>query len=376
MRIGIDVRPLSRPKAGIFRCVSSLLQELQRIDKENSYFLYSDRDFDGIQENSQWRKRVSAGFRLIPGSVWLQSEARKMATEDGADVFWGTAHALPLLLPAGTRNILTVHDVAWATCPENMALYNRCVHHLISGRSIRKSDVVCVPSHSTRESLQRLLGGVAKDIRVVYWGVEDCYFPHDRAVAARYIANKFSTSEDYVCTVGTIEPRKNLPRLIEAFDILRVRYGLQAQLLIAGAHGWKTSLIHRQLVASGLTEREVRFLGYVPEEDMPFLYSGASVFVLPSLYEGFGLPLIEAMACGAPIVASNTSSIPEVVGDAGVLADPYKPEEVAEAIIRFRADPGLRAASVQSGLQRVKRFSWTRAAKEMLSIFCERATRT
>jgi glycosyltransferase involved in cell wall biosynthesis len=247
---------------------------------------------------------------------------------------------------------------------------------LIVGGSIWQADVICVPSQSTRRGLLGLPTGSAKDIRVVCYGVEDHYFPRDPVSSAKYIAERYCTSEDYVCAVGTIEPRKNLARLIEAFAILHACCSSPPQLLVAGTKGWKTSSVYRQLAAARLTESEVKFLGYVPEEDMPFLYSGASVFVFPSLYEGFGLPLIEAMACSAPVVASNTSSIPEVVGDAAIMVDPHSPSQFADAVIQLRTNPGLRAAIVQKGLQQVKRFSWTAAAEEMLCIFCESVTRT
>jgi glycosyltransferase involved in cell wall biosynthesis len=376
MRIGIDVRPLSRPPAGIYRAMRNVLQRLQELDAENTYYLYSDREFELPLRNSRWQKRVDRRFSFLPGSVWLQTDAKRMAVEDDVDVFWGTAHALPLGLPPSVRKILTLHDLIWVVCPDTMSLYNRLVHSALAGRSIRQADVICVPSESTRQGLINYLGGKGKEIEVAGWGIEDYYFPRDPTAAAKHIAQKFCTSPDYLCTVGTLAPRKNLGTLIEAVRILHDRHQCKAQLLIAGGKGWKNSPLYKQLAKSGLTEKEVTFLGYLPEEDMPYLYAGASVFVFPSFYEGFGFPVLEAMACGAPVVASNVSSIPEVAGGAAVLFDPHLPGELAEAILRVRSSPRLREQLIRSGVSRAAQFKWADTARAMLAVLTGSELRT
>jgi glycosyltransferase involved in cell wall biosynthesis len=368
MRIGIDVRPLSRPAAGISRAVRNVLQQLQELDAANTYYLYSDHDFELTLRNGHWHKRTGGRFSLLPGTAWLQTDARKMAVRDRVDVFWGTAHALPLGLPRSVRKVLTVHDVTWVECPETMSMYNRLAHNLLAGRSIREADAICVPSQATRQGLIRHYGRVTKRIEVVHWGIEDNYSYRDPKAAARRIAEKFGSSPDYLCTVGTVSPRKNLGTLIETFRILRDDYQCDAHLLIAGAKGWKNSTLYRQLAGSNLTEREIKFLGYVPEEDMPVLYAGASVFVFPSLYEGFGFPILEAMACGAPVVASNVSSIPEVAGEAALLVDPRQPRQWAQAILRIRSNSSLREHLIRSGLSRAAEFTWTETAQATLAV--------
>jgi glycosyltransferase involved in cell wall biosynthesis len=369
MRIGIDVRPLSRAKTGIFRYLTNILGELQKADGENTYYLYSDQDFGLTFENERWHRRIRSRFRFLPGSLWLQTDAKRLAVEDGLDVFWGPAHALPLGLPAMVKKVLTVHDVVWRAYPETMSTYNRLVHRLLVDRSIRQADVLLVPSESAKADVAEYLGIKKATIRAVYNGVDRSFYPRDPAPAARHIAQKFQVSKEYICGVGTIEPRKNLVTLVEAFQILRKKHRFRGQLLIAGERGWGKSNIYRRMSQLGLTEKDVKFLGFVPEEDMPMLYSGALVFVFPSLYEGFGLPLVEAMACGAPVVASNVSSIPEVVGGAAVLVPPQSPEEFAAAILRVGADPELRAALTKQGLERAQCFRWQVAAQEVLKAF-------
>lgn len=369
MRIGVDARPLSRQPAGIYRAVRNTLQHLHEVDSENAYYLYSDREFELPLQNGRWRKRISRTLSFLPGSIWLQTDAKRMAVEDGVDVFWGTAHALPLGLPSPMRRLLTVNDLVWPVYPETMSLYNRLANRLCFRRSIENADVILVPSRSTGCDLGKLFGFSGLRIRVIPYAVEDCFCPIESKLAARHVAQKYGTCEDYICAVGTLEPRKNFITLVEVVRVLRDRHRCKTQLLIAGAKGWKNSPLEKQIARSGLTEKEVKFLGYVPEEDMPYLYSGASVFVFPSLYEGFGFPVLEAMACGAPVVASSASSIPEVTGDAALLVDSHRPGDLAEAISRIRSDPTLREQLTRSGLARASQLKWSDTARAMLDAF-------
>ena len=368
MKIGIDVRPLSRPPAGIHRAVRNVLLHLQEIDSENTYYLYCDREFDLAIQNSRWRRRIGRRVSFLPGSLWLQTDAKRMAVEDGVDVFWGTTHALPFALPSSTRGILTINDLVWPEYSRTMSFYNRVVNCLCFRKSIRRAHVVVVPSQSTRLGMENGFAVPPSQVRTIPYGVENHFQPVRPAVAAARIARTYGVSEDYLCAVGTIEPRKNLATLIEAVRILRNRQQCEAQLLIAGAKGWKSAPLYRRLADSGFTENDVKFLGYVPEEDMPYLYAGASVFVFPSLYEGFGFPALEAMACGAPVVASNASSIPEVVGEAALLFDPHRPAELAEAILRVRSDSALREHLISSGISRAAQFKWVDTARATLAV--------
>lgn len=368
MKIGIDVRPLSRPGAGIARAVRNILEQLQGIDTENTYYLYSDREFGLPLQNSLWHKRISRHISFLPGSAWLQTAAKSMAVGDRVDVFWGTAHALPLGLPSSVRKVLTVNDLVWPDYSKTMSFYNRLVNRLLLKRSARQANVVLVPSQSTQRGLRTLPGVTDLRIRMVPYGVEGRFQPSDRLAAAERIAEKYGTSQDYLCSVGTVEPRKNLTTLIEAIRTLRDRHQCAAQLLVAGPRGWKNSRLHTQLVKSGLTRKNVKFLGYIPEEDMAHLYAVASVFVFPSLYEGFGFPVLEAMACGVPVVASNVSSIPEVADGAAVLVDPHKPSEFAEAISRVRSSPSLRDRLVRTGITRAAQFKWEASARAVVAV--------
>jgi len=376
MRIGIDCRPLSRPPAGVSRVLTNIIRELQLIDNENLYYLYSDREFDLPFHSERWRKRIHSRFRFLPGTFWLQTDARSMSLQDRVDVFWGTAQILPLGLPAKVGKVLTVHDLVWQLYPETTTWFGRYAHRRYAERSIREADRVISDSESTARDLQRILNVPESKIEVVHLGVGPAYKPHDPSAAAEYVASKYGVSKDYGLTVGTVEPRKNLVTLVEAMKILRDRGEHSLQLLVAGGTGWKNAKIYNSVQRSGLTESDIRFVGFVPEENLPVLYSGASIFLFPSLYEGFGLPLVEAMACGAPVVASNIAVTAEVVQDAALLVPPLEAEGFAEAMQYVRRDSSLRAAMIQKGFERARHFRWDEAAKQMLQIFGEISKRS
>jgi glycosyltransferase involved in cell wall biosynthesis len=369
MKIGIDARPLAADRGGIARALESILREMLPIDRQNDYYLYSHKNFSQGFDVPNWRKRIGSRSWALPGTLWLQGEGRRMILGDRLDVFWGTAHVLPLRLPSSVRRLVTIHDLVWRLYPETATAFNLWISRRFIGRSISQANQIVADSESTRRDLEQVLGVPRSKIRVVHLGVADTYHPRDPAASARFIAAKFRVSENYISAVGTIEPRKNLVTLIEAMALLRSRDALRHQLLLAGASGWKNSQIYASIKRHGLTPEQVKFLGYVPDEDLPLLYSGAAAFVFPSLYEGFGLPLVEAMACGVPIVASNVSSIPEVVKDGAMLVSPRSPEGFADAITRITSDSSLRRTLAQKGLERAQHFRWDNAAREMLQLF-------
>jgi glycosyltransferase involved in cell wall biosynthesis len=345
------------------RCV---IEELQKIDSENTYYLYSDRDFDLPWEGDRWRKRVSSPLPLLPGTLWLQTVGRRMILRDRLDVFWGTVDLLPLGLPSAIAKVLTIHDLTWPLYSNIADPFHRCMFWLFFERSVRQADRIIAVSQSTARDLQHILRVPESKIMVVYNGVGPAYKPHDPRAASELVASKYGASKNYLLMVGTIAPHKNLVTVIEAMKILHERGELSFQLLAVGAKSRKDAKLSKALESSGLTGEDIRFLGFVPEEDLPILYSGSCLFVFPSLYEGFGLPLVEAMACGVPVVASYTSSTPEVVGDAALLVPPTRPEAFAEAILRVRSDADLRKAMIEKGFSRAASFRWDKAACQLL----------
>jgi glycosyltransferase involved in cell wall biosynthesis len=204
--------------------------------------------------------------------------------KDKIDILWGTRHMLPPYVPKRIRKVLTVHDLVWHYFPETMDRYNLLVMKLFADRSIRAADHIIAVSEATARGIVEAVGVPREKISVIYHGA-GAYVPLDRKSSAEYISSKYNTRQDYILTVGTVEPRKNLKTLLAVFSQFR-KEGVP-QLLIAGASGWKTSSIYGEYQRLGLSEKEVKFLGYVPDEDMNRLYSGARLFLFPSVYEGF-----------------------------------------------------------------------------------------
>lgn len=365
MRIGIDMRPLTRP-TGVARVLRSILSELQEIDGRNTYFLYSNRDFDMPPGDGRWQKRVHPGLRYVRGTWHVY--ANRMIARDHPDVFWGPGHYLPARMSAEITRVLTIHDVVWKRYPGTMERLNLLMHRLFVERYIKEASVLIADSKSTARELQQLLGVPESKIRVVYCGVSSQYRPCPREVAANYISEKYHVAQDYMLALGTVEPRKNLVTLVEAVKILREKYGSRYQLVVAGAAGWKTSEIYASLKRTGLTGGEVVFPGYIEEDDLPRLYSGAVVFAMPSVYEGFGLPLLEAMACGVPVVSSDADALVEVGGDATLSVPSHRPDLLAEALSRACSDEALRGSMIEKGFVRARQFCWRRSARQVLEV--------
>jgi glycosyltransferase involved in cell wall biosynthesis len=367
MKIGIDGRFLSYQRGGIYRYATSVFRELQRLDENNDYYVYGKSEFDLPIQNARWHKRVPVDEHPRLGIQLDQFALRKMISQDSPDLFWGTAHFFPVGVPPSAATILTVHDLVWHRYPRTMGFKAYLTHRLFADRSIRRADKILAVSQSTANDIRRTLAVDQDRIVVTNPAPEAHYSPGDQKEAANFIARKYGTRADYICTVGAFEPRKNLRTLIEALYILRGG-DFPYQLVAAGYPGWGNVGIHEALRKFGLSENDIKLLGYVPEEDMPALYSGARLFVFPSLYEGFGIPLVEAMACGVPVVASDASSIPEVVGDAAVLVSPRRPDDFATAIKKVASDSELRTSMIQKGLRRSKDFSWERTGRKILQV--------
>ncbi|MGH7866998.1 MAG: glycosyltransferase family 4 protein, partial [Candidatus Dormibacteraceae bacterium] len=361
-------RPLSKGAAGISRVTRCLLDALQQTDTRNEYVLFSNRPIDFPLKSARWKKVVDSHWRSLPGTIWLLMKARRDALRENVEVFWGPQHAVPLGLPGSIRTVVTIHDVVWLRYPERMSAWNKLVHRALAGRFVRSAGRIIAVSESTKDDVRTLLGVPESKIQVVYNGVSDHFRPHERAGSATYINQKYGTTSNYLCALGTVEPRKNLPNLIRAFAALRERHNLPVQLVIAGARGWKNSAVFETMRSLRLTDQQVKFLGFVPDEDLPILYSGAQLFVFPSTYEGFGLPLLEAMACGTPVVCTDRSSPPEVCGPAAVYFDPDSVEDMTYAMLSVLESNDVREKLISAGLERAKRFTWKHSAENVLSI--------
>jgi glycosyltransferase involved in cell wall biosynthesis len=232
-------------------------------------------------------------------------------------------------------------------------------------RSVARADHVIAVSQSTRRDLIELYRTSPDKVSVLYHGVTADFRPVNDASQLEAVRQKYGLgNQPFILSVGTIQPRKNYQRLIQAFAELPEEYSL----VIVGSKGWDYQLVLNEVVTQGLTHR-VHFPGFADDADLPALYSAASLFVYPSLYEGFGLPVLEAMACGTPVVAANRSSLPEVVADAGLLVSPTDVASIAEGMKQVLMDTKLHRSMAEAGLSRAAKFSWTATAQQLMTIY-------
>ena len=267
------------------------------------------------------------------------------------------------------KSVITVHDLAFLHYPHFLTTESAAYYGLID-RAVLRADHIIVPSEHTKQDLIGQMGVPADKVSVIYEAANPSFVPLPVAETRREIAAKYGIPETYVFTVGTIEPRKNVTGLLQAFACLRDKYGLNIPvgLAIAGSKGWLYEETLEMVRTLKLTDSTF-FLGRVSDSDLHKLYVGARCHVHPAYYEGFGLPPLEAMACGTPTIVSNVSSLPEVVGDAALLVNPRDTEEIAVAMHRLLTDEDLHAELSEKGLQRARTFRWDKAAQRTLEVY-------
>ncbi len=329
MRIAVDARPLAAPLTGIGRYTSALLEAM--IAEGHQWVLYSDRPLQvEIPNNPRVIVRHGDAAGGTPGSLrWAQWHYSRWCVQDVVDLFWSPRHHLPLLLNKKIASVVTIHDLVWRQFPETMRVKNLWLERALMGPSIRVADqVICVSRFTASEVSRYYPSAMGK-----------CQVIHEAAApgtATEPHASSLNLPEKYLLFVGTLEPRKNLPRLLRAYHSIRDNAALPP-LVIVGGEGWGGEDLKAMVDALELADR-VMLLGYVSDADLQSVYAGAHCLLMPSLYEGFGLPVVEAMQHGVPSIASSTGALPEVVGDAGVLVNPYSETELAAAMLHMVSD--------------------------------------
>lgn len=302
-------------------------------------------------------------IRAIPWArLWTHARLSYEMLTRPPDALFVPAHVLPPIHPR--NSVVTVHDLGYRYFPDAHPRLQRLYLDASTRWNVRAAQIVITLSYATRDDIVRVYGAPREKIRVVYPSYDEgLYRPTREAGEIERVRARYGLETPYVISVGTMHPRKNYARLIEAFAMLEPGH----TLVIAGKKGWRFAELERRVGAAGLTGR-VRFLEYVPAEDLPTLYAGAALAVFPSLYEGFGFPALEAQACGTPLVCSNASSLPEVAGAGALYFDPQSAEGMAEAMQSVLGDRTLRASLVERGRENVSRFGWERAAREVVEI--------
>lgn len=377
MRIAVDYTAALHQGAGIGRYVRELVRALARLDGENEYVICWARDAGDPPpvEDVPLRSRL-VRFPLTERMlIWLW---HRLQIPLWAELFTGPLdlfHSPDFTLPPlrGANGVLTVHDLSFLRVPECADPAQRRYLTAVVPRSARRADAVLADSQNTRHDLVDLFGLPESKVTVVYPGVDSRFRQVKDGEMRRRVRDRYSLTGPFILALGTLEPRKNLDRLLRAYARLpREAPGgaTVPPLAFSGDVGWLVDSAFR-LVDELELSQQIRFLGYVPDEDLPTLLSMATCLVYPSLYEGFGLPVLEALACGTPVVTSNVSSLPEVASDAAVYCDPRDVADIARAIHRVLADKTLRRSLSGRGTEQARKFSWDEAARRVLDVYRE-----
>ncbi|MBI5955550.1 MAG: glycosyltransferase family 4 protein [Chloroflexi bacterium] len=366
MRIGIDARLLYYQQAGIGQYTLRLVEALAQVDRENEYVLLQSRkDRSILVREPNFRRHA----------LWTPPHHRfeQLALSlELAPVKVDVLHQ-PDFIPPWRRRcpaVVTIHDLGFLHYPETLTEASKRYYGQIHW-AVKSAEQIIAVSECTKEDLARLTSAPESKVTVIYEAAGPQFHPIEDQSALKDAKARYGIVGDFILFVGTIEPRKNLSNLVRAYAYLikeKARDQALPKLIIAGKRGWLFEEVF-SLVEEWDLGYAIRFIGSVPAEDLPYLYNAARLFVYPSLYEGFGLPLLEAMSCGTPAVASDRSSLPEIAGDAALLVPPEDPEKMAQAIWQALTDEELRRELRQKGLAQAQGFSWERTAKQTIQVY-------
>lgn len=346
--------------SGISNYVRNLLQGLAVVGDEHTFILYTNRPVD---IEPQLPDNFSVRLVRLPFprfQAWFQLGLPARLRLDGIDLFFGPFHRLPLL--SAIPSVLTIHDLSGLVLKSyhqrNVITRNRLIPLFV-----KKARRILAVSRFTRDEVIRLFPKTLGRVDVIYEAPSPGLSREEDKVLLNIVRKNLGLPDSYILFLGTLEPRKNLPRLLEAYASIAHR--IPQDLVLAGRMGWMSGPLLEILEREELRER-VHLAGFVDEKYLPALLSMADLMVYPALYEGFGLPVVEAMACGTPVLTSSVSSLPEAAGGAALLADPSSVEDIAEKLLELAEDSGLRAILSEKGLARVSKLSWERTARMTL----------
>jgi glycosyltransferase involved in cell wall biosynthesis len=374
-RIMIDLSAGVHGRAGLGRYAVDLLNALVALDAENGYSIFY---------NSPEDARVPAPFAHLPRqTVALGDKPWRFqtliahflrrpqdSTIGAADIFHGTDNLLPYL--RSCRTVFTLHDLIFRLYPATHTRLNRWFLTLMMPFFLRRADHVIADSAASAQDAMRLYNLDPQRTTVIHAGVNPSFRPVTDGQAHERVRAQYGLPQRFVLSVGTIEPRKNLSTLLRAFAMLPTATATDhdTKLVIVGKKGWLYQQTLDLVDALDLTGR-VHFTGFVTDDDLPVVYSMSDLFVYPSLYEGFGLPVLEAMACGAPVITSNVSSLPEVAGEDAILVDPLDVDGLKAALLHLLQNEALRLSLRERGIVRAARFTWQHTAQKTLDLYSQ-----
>ncbi len=365
MKIGIDGVVLRGRDAGTLRYFEELVTGLAEVDNSNEYviFVHSSLKSRLVSQKKNFNVLSVPPIPFLP-PILRQQLFRAWNAADKLDLLHSPVSVPPLFFRDG-KTVATIFDLTFELYPETTKWTGRLWWQVFGRQGIARADRLIAISESTKHDLCRVYDVADEKIHVIYPSTRDIFKP---VANPHPIIAKYKLPEKYVLYVGTLEPRKNIANLVRAYAMAKSNSAREHVLVIAGERGWQYRDIFQTVEELGL-QGQVIFTGYIPDEELPALYSAADLFAYLSQYEGFGFPVLEAMACGTPVLVSNTSSLPEIVGDAGVLVSPNDVDRAASEIARILSERDLRDAMSWHGLERAKFFSRERFVRETLEAY-------
>lgn len=377
MRIAVNALQVRAAKSGVGQYIHALLEAMLRQGSPHEFTVYCTRENLGnyslpapnLRARTWGLPQQARTARLLYEYTFLPGELRRR----GYDLFHGASNFLPPR--KSCPYVVTVHDLSYYVHPERCPPVRRRYWYAMTSRTVAVADAIITDSENSRRDIARFFPGAEERTTVIPLAAHSRFRPvsHNRSSSAAARPELHLNDRPYLLYVGTLEPGKNVIRIIEAFDRIAAAFP-DHLLVLVGDRGWLFDSIYEKARAAIHGDRIV-FTGHLPDDDVVDLFNFCDAFVYPSLYEGFGLPPLEAMACGAPVVTSNTSSVPEVVGDAALTVDPSSVEQIASALRRLLESPDLRQELRGRGLERASRFSWDATARQTLEVYRQTAQR-
>lgn len=369
MRIGLIVYGLDRPLTGIARYTLELARAMSALTPRPEVVLLGAGDLGPLENQTAFPYVPLPGCRLLPGlmtfgNVVIPSVARRL----GLDLIHDPSGVTPLLFSFGEfRSVVTVHDVFAWSCPGNSTLLDQIIYRQWLPRVLPKMSAVITVSQQSRQDIQQYLAPPADRVKIIPYGVTPLFRPLPRTQVKKHLETEFNISDPYILYVGALTVRKNIKRALEAFALISDQMP-SLRFILVGPRSWKQSPVEEIIERLDIGDK-ILLTGPLTDKDLPALYNGAELFIFPSLYEGFGLPVLEAMACGTPVLTSNLSSLPEVTGDAAKLVDPIDVNAIAQAMTQVLQNPALAATMREKGLRRAQQFTWERTATQTLALY-------
>lgn len=362
-------------KAGVGQYCHNLVQGLAKIDQHNKYVLFPFVPHF-VENFKDYSPELPDNFKIKYENLpkeWIDLLFRKSWLPggnffSGLDLFHATSFIYPNWIEG--KVVSTIHDVSFKTHPQYHKRDNIAVCHQGTVDAVKKAEIIIAISNNTKTDLVNYYNCNEDRIVTIYSGVEKRFRLIDKEISRNYIKEKYNLNKPFLLSIGTIEPRKNIQGLISAYSNLDKKYLDSFDLVIVGGRGWLDSDIYKQAKGSPFS-KNIKFTGYIDDADLPYFYNAAEVFIFPSFYEGFGLPILESMACGCPVISSNTSSMPEVGGDAPLYINPRELNEIKDALESLIGNKQMRENMRSKGLLRANLFSLDSCAKKTLKVYSE-----